>query len=264
MKCSYAAIQAQNNADYIVNIEDDMICRKKWLIQLHQTFVHHKTSYGNDAVPLIVTGYNSNFTADSIVSVTPKCTPPCLWKRLVYGPNYFLDNVTLQTVIQPAFSPNYQAWGGERPEWANSLDAWDNWVLDEYYAAHKKLIEADSTVVLPPGVLVVTPSVLQHVEHRGSMHMGNHDVALDFVDSADDEQTRSIVDEQTRNIVDEQIGIVNSGNVDSIRPPLMDKSIVSNPLMSIRRPKTNKWKMSMSIRPMMNRHHKMTSRLRRF
>ena len=189
MQNSYAAIHARNDADYIVNLEDDMICRKRWLITLYEAYVVHKQPH--EEVPLIASGYNSVFRRDE-KHINTNCTPSCQWKAVVYGPNYFFDNATLQTVVQPAFSLHHRGFGGKRrrPKWVASLDAWDNWILEEYWTVHKSV---RSDRILSGMVLVVSPSVLQHVMRRGSMHENNQDVALDFVDSADDNQEAPIL-----------------------------------------------------------------------
>ena len=222
MRDSYASLQKKNLFDYITNIEDDVICHRHWLLELYTIYVRKKRVYGSD-MPLLATAYNSNWTTDAIVT---HCVNGggCLWKQKAFGPNYFMDNTTFHAVVRRAFGmdttnrsiPGAVKGGGKdnaptaisshpnRPDWLESIDGWDSWVLQEYLDVLRKRIldhgrqqqrtQQQKTgrvrfkLRLPPGVLVLQPSLLQHVELEGALHYGNSDVAADFVASSDEEE----------------------------------------------------------------------------
>lgn len=198
MKESYLDLAAEDDPiDYITNFEDDILCRRHWLVDLHAAYEHYKRFADND-VPLLASAYNSNRTAvweddesnGAATTTNPKnCTRGCVvWKRLIYGVNFFSDAVTFERVILRAFADDYRAYNGQRPPWAASLRAWDEWIMDEYY----EHLPIEKVVVVggrrrrrrPRAALILSPSLLQHVSKSWSLHAENQEQAKDYVSSS--------------------------------------------------------------------------------
>ena len=143
----YEKEKQQQPIDYFINLDDDMISSRNFILHTYQAYVHNKHKHTHkqklNHTPLIATAYGSritpttpdkcNATKTKTTTHHPSCQPFCKWTHLAYGANYFFDRETYVNVVRPAFSQHYKAWNGKRPKSLQNINTWDNWVLDEYY-----------------------------------------------------------------------------------------------------------------------------------